>query len=103
MDYFFFSSRRRHTRYIGEGVQTYALPIWDRQDACVRLWSVPDFQGVGVFEGDRKSVVLGIIFVLCGRRVLKVNSNDQKYKITLEVWYNNSSRVKQIRNFIMNS
>src|SRR5437879_9936719 len=30
---FFFSSRRRHTRYIGDGVQTCALPIYARSKA----------------------------------------------------------------------
>src|SRR5437762_4828370 len=33
MCYFFFSSGRRHTRYIGDWSQTCALPIWTRLGA----------------------------------------------------------------------
>src|SRR5213076_3487531 len=55
--YFFFSSRRRHTRWlVVTGVQTCALPIWAFCDETlcrtVALTPVPVFSAVG-HEVDR--------------------------------------------------
>ena len=65
---FFFSSRRRHTRYISvTGVQTCALPISMRDDhpESGLLGALDGFQGLRQGadlvdldqDGDRKSVV----------------------------------------------
>ena len=66
--FFFFSSRRRHTRYISvTGVQTCALPIYkfgrkdvDDFDAFIKELEAQPGSTVGdvfVFVEDRKSVV----------------------------------------------
>src|SRR6476469_6319198 len=70
---FFFSSRRRHTRYIGAGVQTCALPI-SRMATAIRLsgaeplrfhWNRPRQSRRSEERREGKSVDLG------GRRIIK--------------------------------
>src|SRR3546814_11576973 len=104
MEFFFFSSRRRHTRCaLVTGVQTCALPIWGFPFSCGSglaagvpdgggrrfvldwRWGRPGPAVGGVLvagsrreSGDRKSVVSGksvsVRVDLGGRRIIKKNT-----------------------------
>src|SRR5471030_3379649 len=73
--FFFFSSRRRHTRCLSDWVQTCALPIFlvvRRSVHCEQLGRVPAVLARGSRSEERrvgKSVDLG------GRRIIKKKRN----------------------------
>src|SRR3712207_6967140 len=69
---FFFSSRRRHTRYWVTGVQTCALPILWSKRARDHIDTVPFLFGVVVAAG----LVVAAMVLVAGEPVAAISGDD---------------------------
>src|SRR5579863_10729397 len=99
MVFFFFSSRRRHTRWTGDWSSDVCssdlLAAGDAPQQAVR--AIPYTVGIGIIAPvviDRKSVVLGKSVDLGGRRIIKKKKKKKK-KRKKEKNENKDKRIKK--------